>query len=73
MIHQLAWVHEDSQSILTVGRQVYAQISRLTLAADHHKSALTLDPVSAADRGWYMCQVNTDPMRAARAYLQVLG
>ncbi|KAA0197797.1 hypothetical protein HAZT_HAZT006094 [Hyalella azteca] len=70
---KMAWVHEDSQSILTVGSLVYTQSPRLSLVTDLERSALTLDPVTAADRGWYMCQVNTDPMISARAFLQVLG
>ncbi|KAF2364503.1 Immunoglobulin I-set [Trinorchestia longiramus] len=69
--HKVAWVHEDSQSILTVGSLVYTQSPRLSLVTDHERSALTLDPVMAGDRGWYMCQVNTDPMISARAFLQV--
>ncbi|XP_064093924.1 lachesin-like [Macrobrachium nipponense] len=45
---------------------------RLSLTADHKSAALTISPVRAQDRGWYMCQVNTDPMTYTRSYLQVL-
>ncbi|XP_063610061.1 lachesin-like [Penaeus indicus] len=69
---QLAWVHEESQTILSIGRHLYTRIPRLSLHADHHSAALTVSPVLSTDRGWYMCQLNTNPMTYTRSYLQVL-
>ena len=69
----MAWIHEDSETILSVGRQLHTHSKRLSLAADHHTSAITITPVIPEDRGWYMCQVNTDPMKSIRSYLQVYG
>lgn len=34
---------------------------------------LTLKNVKSTDKGWYMCQINTDPMIEQRGYLQVTG
>ncbi|XP_063868930.1 neurotrimin-like [Scylla paramamosain] len=70
--YQLAWVHEDTQTILSVGDQLYTQSPRLSLSTDQHGAELTLSPVLAEDRGWYMCQLNTGPMTYTRSYLQVL-
>ncbi|XP_053636822.1 lachesin-like [Cherax quadricarinatus] len=70
--YKLAWVHEETQSILSIGRQLYTNTPRLSLHADHHSAGLTLSPVLSVDRGWYMCQLNTEPMTFSRSYLQVL-
>nr|XP_027231057.1 lachesin-like [Penaeus vannamei] len=70
--YKLAWVHEESQTILSIGRHLYTRIPRLSLHADHHSAALTVSPVLSTDRGWYMCQLNTNPMTYTRSYLQVL-
>ena len=29
--------------------------------------------VNQVDRGWYMCQLNTDPMRSQKGYIEVQG
>lgn len=29
--------------------------------------------VKESDKGWYMCQINTDPMKSQLAYLDVVG
>nr|XP_045593960.1 neurotrimin-like isoform X2 [Procambarus clarkii] len=70
--YKLAWVHEETQSILSIGRQLYTKTPRLSLHADRHSAGLTISPVLAVDRGWYMCQLNTEPMTFSRSYLQVL-
>ena len=35
--------------------------------------ALTISRVKAKDQGIYMCQINTDPMKSIRAFLEVQG
>lgn len=39
----------------------------------HRSWYLHISNVQDVDRGWYMCQVNTDPMRSRQGYLQVVG
>lgn len=34
---------------------------------------LRIRDVKESDKGWYMCQVNTDPMRNQIGYLNVVG
>ncbi|XP_042218614.1 cell adhesion molecule 2-like isoform X2 [Homarus americanus] len=70
--YKLAWVHEETQSILSIGRDLYTRTPRLSLHADRHSAGLTISPVLSTDRGWYMCQLNTEPMTSSRSYLQVL-
>lgn len=50
------------------------QNPRISLSYNDHRSwYLHIKNVQEADRGWYMCQVNTDPMRSRQGYLQVVG
>lgn len=34
---------------------------------------LTIRDVKPSDQGWYMCQINTDPMISQRGFLEVTG
>jgi hypothetical protein len=34
---------------------------------------LQIKDVKEEDRGWYMCQINTDPATSQAAYLEVVG
>ena len=73
-IFQVAWVQVDTQTILTIHQQVITRNPRITLARDDHKSwHLHIKDLQEQDRGWYMCQVNTDPMRYVQGYLDVVG
>ena len=40
---------------------------------DHKIWRLHINNIQESDRGWYMCQVNTDPMRSERGFLEVVG
>ncbi|XP_050532750.1 lachesin-like isoform X2 [Daktulosphaira vitifoliae] len=70
---KVAWVRVDTQTILTIHHNVISQNPRLTLSYNDHRSwYLHIKDVQEEDRGWYMCQVNTDPMRSRQGYLQVV-
>lgn len=34
---------------------------------------LRIRDVKESDKGWYMCQINTDPMKNQVGYLNVVG
>ena len=71
---QVAWVQVDTQTILTIHKQVITRNPRISLLHDDHKSwHLKIENVQEKDRGFYMCQVNTDPMRYRQGYLDVVG
>jgi len=71
---QVAWVRVDTQTILSIHHNVITQNPRISLSFNDHRSwYLHIKNVHEADRGWYMCQVNTDPMRSRQGYLQVVG
>nr|CAD7202923.1 unnamed protein product [Timema douglasi] len=71
---QVAWVRVDTQTILSIHHNVITQNPRISLSYNDHRSwYLHIKNVHETDRGWYMCQVNTDPMRSRQGYLQVVG
>lgn len=71
--YKVAWVRVDTQTILSIHHTVITQNPRVTLSYNDHRSwYLHIKDVHEADRGWYMCQVNTDPMRSRQGYLQVV-
>ncbi|XP_019867355.1 neurotrimin isoform X2 [Aethina tumida] len=70
---KVAWVRVDTQTILSIHHNVITQNPRISLSYNDHRSwYLHIKNVQEADRGWYMCQVNTDPMRSRQGYLQVV-
>uniref|UniRef100_A0A182MKM8 Ig-like domain-containing protein n=1 Tax=Anopheles culicifacies TaxID=139723 RepID=A0A182MKM8_9DIPT len=69
----VAWVRVDTQTILSIHHNVITQNPRISLTYNDHRSwYLHIREVEESDRGWYMCQVNTDPMRSRKGYLQVV-
>ncbi|KAI8420914.1 hypothetical protein MSG28_008081 [Choristoneura fumiferana] len=70
---QVAWVRVDTQTILSIHHNIITQNPRISLSYNDHRSwYLHIKSVQEVDRGWYMCQVNTDPMRSRKGYLQVV-
>ncbi|XP_071560672.1 lachesin isoform X8 [Temnothorax nylanderi] len=71
--YKVAWVRVDTQTILSIHQNVITQNSRITLSFNDHRSwYLHIKEVQEVDRGWYMCQVNTDPMKSRQGYVQVV-
>ncbi|KAK8388828.1 hypothetical protein O3P69_020649 [Scylla paramamosain] len=71
--YKVAWVQVDTQTILTIHKQVITRNPRIALLHNDHRSwHLELKNVREKDRGWYMCQVNTDPMRSKQGYVDVV-
>ncbi|XP_071516073.1 lachesin-like isoform X2 [Panulirus ornatus] len=70
---KVAWVQVDTQTILTIHKQVITRNPRINLLHNDHRTwHLQLTNVREKDRGWYMCQVNTDPMRYRQGYVDVV-
>ncbi|XP_048526410.1 neurotrimin isoform X2 [Dendroctonus ponderosae] len=70
---KVAWVRVDTQTILSIHHNVITQNPRISLSYNDHRSwYLHVKNVQEVDRGWYMCQVNTDPMRSRKGYLEVV-
>ena len=70
----MGWVKVDTQKILTVHNNVITRNPRISLKRRaSNEWILQLQRVQPNDRGWYMCQINTDPMRHRSGYFEVVG
>lgn len=70
---QVAWIHIDRQMILTIHRHVISRIPRYSITYADNTWLLHVNQAHQDDRGYYMCQVNTNPMISQVGYLQVVG
>ncbi|KAF7405898.1 hypothetical protein HZH68_005267 [Vespula germanica] len=70
----VAWLRVDTQTILTIANHVITKNHRISVShSDHRTWFLHIREVRESDRGWYMCQINTDPMKSQIGYLEVVG
>ncbi|KAG8303560.1 hypothetical protein J6590_007228 [Homalodisca vitripennis] len=59
--------------ILTIHRHVISRVPRFSVSHDNQKTwLLHVSGVQQEDRGFYMCQVNTNPMISQVGFLQVV-
>lgn len=71
---QVAWLRVDTQTILTIHSHVITKNHRIGVTHSEHRTwYLHIREVRESDRGWYMCQINTDPMKSQVGYLDVVG
>lgn len=71
---QVAWVRVSTQTILSIHHRMVTENARITLSYNDHRTwFLHIRNVQETDRGWYMCQINTEPMTSQKGYLQVVG
>ncbi|RZC37289.1 hypothetical protein BDFB_010990 [Asbolus verrucosus] len=69
----VAWLRVDTQTILTIHSHVITKNHRIGVTHSEHKTwYLHIKEVRESDRGWYMCQINTDPMKSQVGYLDVV-
>lgn len=74
LLFQVAWLRVDTQTILTIHSHVITKNQRIGITHSEHKTwFLHIKEVKESDRGWYMCQINTDPMKSQVGYLDVVG
>jgi hypothetical protein len=71
--YKVAWVRVDTQTILTIHNNVITRNPRISLSRPGENLwFLHINNVQETDRGWYMCQINTDPMVHRSGYLEVV-
>ncbi|XP_078043949.1 dpr-interacting protein lambda [Augochlora pura] len=71
--YKVAWIKSDSRAILAIHKQRVAHNPRLSVTHNGHNTwKLHVMNVQKNDSGAYMCQVNTDPMRSQKGYMEVL-
>lgn len=72
-VHRVAWIKADDKGILAMHDRVLTNNARLSVMhSDLHTWTLHIRDVRRSDRGNYMCQINTDPMRSQTASLEVV-
>ncbi|KAJ3628424.1 hypothetical protein MTP99_015728 [Tenebrio molitor] len=70
---KVAWLRVDTQTILTIHSHVITKNHRIAVTHSEHRTwYLHIRDVRESDRGWYMCQINTDPMKSQIGYLDVV-
>ncbi|XP_012270472.1 neurotrimin-like [Orussus abietinus] len=71
--YKVAWLRVDTQTILTIAKHVITKNHRIGVTnSDDRTWFLHIREVKESDRGWYMCQINTDPMKSQNGYLDVV-
>lgn len=64
----------DTQTILTIQNHVITKNHRVGITySEKNTWQLRIKDIKESDRGWYMCQINTDPMKSQMGYLDVVG
>ncbi|EEB12428.1 lachesin precursor, putative [Pediculus humanus corporis] len=62
--YRVAWIKADTKAILAIHEHVITNNARLSVTHnDYNTWTLNIRGVRREDRGQYMCQVNTDPMK----------
>ncbi|XP_023290067.1 neurotrimin [Orussus abietinus] len=73
VLFQVAWLRVNTQTILTIANHVITKNHRIGVThSDHRTWYLHIREVQESDRGDYMCQINTDPMKCQIGYLEIV-
>ncbi|XP_046473169.1 neurotrimin isoform X2 [Neodiprion pinetum] len=73
-LYKVAWLRVDTQTILTIASHVITKNHRIAVTHSGHRTwSLHIRDTRETDRGWYMCQVNTDPMSSNTGFLDVVA
>jgi len=71
--YKVAWIKSDTKAILAIHDHVITNNNRLDITHnDKDTWTLTLKKVETKDRGPYMCQVNSTPVKSQIAFLEVV-
>nr|CAD7426464.1 unnamed protein product [Timema monikensis] len=71
---EVGWMKAEDQTILTLHNKVVTHNSRISVTHDnHHTWQLHIRQVKEADRGCYMCQINTSIMKKQVGCVDVHG
>ncbi|GFW84146.1 histone-lysine N-methyltransferase SETMAR [Trichonephila clavipes] len=70
---EAAWIKVETKAILTIYHHIITRNYRISLShSDNRNFILQIRNVQESDKGGYMCQVNTVPMKSQVGYLDVL-
>ncbi|XP_048517452.1 neurotrimin isoform X3 [Dendroctonus ponderosae] len=72
-VFKVAWLRVDTQTILAIHSHVITKNHRIAVTHTEHRNwYLHIRDIRNSDKGWYMCQINTDPMKSQVGYLDVV-
>ncbi|GIY89192.1 lachesin [Caerostris extrusa] len=72
--YRAAWIKVETKAILTIHHHIITRNYRISLShSDNRNFVLHIRNVQKSDRGGYMCQINTAPMKSQIGYVDVLG
>ncbi|GIX98465.1 lachesin [Caerostris extrusa] len=71
----VAWIKVDTETLLSYHTHVIPRDNRLkvTNSNSDRQWFLHIKNLDVSDRGFYMCQINTEPMISEKGYLDVTG
>ncbi|CAH0562370.1 unnamed protein product [Brassicogethes aeneus] len=70
--YRVGWVKADTKAIQAIHDHVITHNSRVSVTHNDHVTwNLHIKTVQEEDRGLYMCQINTDPMKSQIGFLDV--
>lgn len=70
---RVAWIHTDRYTLLTLQNRVITRNSRYKVTHNSHRTWwLHISEVQERDKGEYMCQINTSPMKSQTGYIEVV-
>ncbi|XP_012549186.1 lachesin [Bombyx mori] len=70
---RVGWVKADTKAIQAIHEHVITHNPRISVShSDHSTWYLHIKNVQEEDRGQYMCQINTDPMKSQMGFLDVV-
>ncbi|XP_054721618.1 lachesin-like [Uloborus diversus] len=71
--YRAAWIKVETKAILTIYHHIITRNYRISLShSDNRNFILQIRNVQESDKGGYMCQINTAPMKSQVGYLDVL-
>ncbi|KAG8179455.1 hypothetical protein JTE90_006825 [Oedothorax gibbosus] len=71
--YRAAWIKVETKAILTIHHHIITRNYRISLShSDNRNFVLHIRNVQKSDRGGYMCQINTAPMKSHIGYVDVL-
>ncbi|XP_042898660.2 lachesin isoform X2 [Parasteatoda tepidariorum] len=71
--YRAAWIKVETKAILTIHHHIITRNYRISLShSDNRNFVLHIRNVQKSDRGGYMCQINTVPMKSQIGYVDVL-
>ncbi|XP_011500621.1 PREDICTED: lachesin-like [Ceratosolen solmsi marchali] len=70
---RVAWIKANTRAVLAIHEHVITNNARLSVTHnDANTWTLSIKDAHPEDRGTYMCQVNTNPMKSQSAHLEVV-